>query len=147
MYQGYNNSLITNIICKDDTLIVTNYNKYTIPDKLNDIDESNCYLDGRAYNYNVNELPQPLTKLYLGRDYTQNIDNLPNTLTLLRIDSLHYTKLYYLPSSISNYVSFIQYNFTLPSKHYNFPNLINGIKKTKHDKLKEIFTNDSKKIS
>ena len=76
------------------------------------------------YNFEIDNLPDGITHLFLPKNYDKSIDNLPNTITHIYLNDCYNKELNYLPSS----VKFIQFN---PSYDCKINNLNNNLRELK----------------
>ena len=79
---------------------------------------------GDDYNFEIDNLPDGITHLYLPKNYNNNIDNLPNTITHIYLNDSYNKELNYLPSS----VKFIQFNSSYSCKINNLNNNLRELK-------------------
>lgn len=79
---------------------------------------------GDDYNFEIDNLPDGITHLFLPKNYDKNIDNLPNTITHIYLNDSYNKELNYLPST----VKFIQFN---PSYDCKINNLNNNLRELK----------------
>lgn len=76
------------------------------------------------YNFEIDNLPDGITHLYLPKNYNKTIDNLPNTITHIYLNDVYNKELNYLPSS----VKFIQFNSDYCCKINNLNNNLRELK-------------------